>query len=95
MNIEILVSEEISYISDLHGVILSPKYISFRCCEQQIANFHKSVITTPKVCTTFCIWDSFDKALKMLHLRLSQPKIFCTPTVIGSINDRIFLLTNR
>ena len=38
---------------------------------------------------------NYDKSLKMLHHKLSHETIFLTPSLIGSINARIFILTNR
>ena len=34
-------------------------------------------------------------ALKILHLNFSCENIFGTPSLIGSINDKMFLLTNQ
>ena len=37
---------------------------------------------------------NYDKSLKMLHHKLAYETFFLTPSLIGSTNDRIFILTN-
>ena len=37
---------------------------------------------------------NYDRALKNVHHKLANESIFLIPSLIGSINDRIFILTN-
>ena len=36
---------------------------------------------------------NYDKSLKIVHHKLAQETVFCTPSYIGPINDRILHLT--
>ncbi len=38
---------------------------------------------------------NYVKSLKISHHKLTHETIFLTPSLIGSINDGIFILTNR
>ena len=38
---------------------------------------------------------NYDNSLKMWHHKLAHETIFLTPSLIGSINDRIYILTNQ